>query len=46
VYVGVLTLPYYLSKSEPDTGFWPCGNRGVVRAHVLLRTADAHDLCA
>jgi hypothetical protein len=22
IYVGVLTLPYYLSKSEPDTGFW------------------------
>jgi pimeloyl-ACP methyl ester carboxylesterase len=22
VYVGVLTLPYYLSKSDPDTGYW------------------------
>ena len=22
VYVGVLTLPYYLSKTDPDTGYW------------------------
>lgn len=22
VYVGVMTLPYYLSKSAPDTGYW------------------------
>ena len=22
VYVGVLTLPYYLSKAAPDTGYW------------------------
>jgi pimeloyl-ACP methyl ester carboxylesterase len=22
VYVGVLTLPYYLSKTAPDTGYW------------------------
>jgi hypothetical protein len=27
VYVGVLTLPYYLSKTDPDTGYWQASAR-------------------
>ncbi|MCC8988586.1 MAG: lipase, partial [Candidatus Contendobacter sp.] len=41
IYVGVLAIPYYLSKEKPLSGYWQTANSGAVTRYNPLPAATA-----